>query len=338
MPDLAARARRRNLVLSAGFLVGNMLVAQGQTPTPPDTALQVKLIRTIQPKSLRLSDRDRLSGGLPQKVPFRMATDSQGRILITEPYLSLIQVFDIEGGKRWQLKGENIQRMVFPTYIAVDGDDRIYVSEPMLASVLVFFPDGRFARSIGGSELSLPFGLAVDKAAQCLYVVDHQRGAIQVYSLEGKFLKSIGTYGSAAGELNHPTEITFQNDVLYVLDAGNARFQEFDLEGHSRAVFPFGDDRLPLAFAVDTAGKVYCVDGISLGLVVLDPAGNLVSAFGVRRGYGQPSAADRYPTYTSVTARRDGVILALRPDLAVDVLELETAVAPATSPEKPDKE
>lgn len=170
MPDLAVHACRRSLVLSAGFLLGNILVAQGQTPTPPDTAPQVKLIRAVQPKSLRLSDRDRLSGGLPQRVPFRMATDSQGRILITEPYLSLIQVFDIEGGRRWQLKGENIQRMVFPTYIAVDGDDKIYVSEPMLASVLVFFPDGRFARSIGGNELSLPFGLAVDKAGQCLYV------------------------------------------------------------------------------------------------------------------------------------------------------------------------
>ena len=337
MPDLTVRAYRRSFVFLASFLVGNTLVTQGQTPTLPNTAPQVRLLRTIEPKSLREPDRDRLSGGLPQNVPFRIATDSQGRILITEPYLSLIQVFDIEAGKRWQLKGDSIRRMAFPTYIAVDGDDKIYVSEPMLASVLVFFPDGRFARSIGGNELLLPFGLAVDKANHCLYVVDHLRGAIQVYSLEGKFLKSIGTRGSAPGELNHPTEIAFQDGLLNVLDVGNARFQEFDTDGLSKAILPFGHDQLPLAFTLDTAGKLYCVDGFSLGVLVMDAAANPVSAFAVRRPYGQPSA-DRYPTYTSVTARPDGAILALRPDLAVDVLKLETPVAPATSPEKSYKE
>ena len=257
--------------LAVVFLTAHTV--QGQSSTAAPSITQIKLIRTIEPPDLRLTDRDRLSGGLPQKVPFRMATDSSGRILITDPYLSLIHVFDIEGGRRFQLRGDSVHHMMFPTYIAVDGDDNIYVSEPMLGMVLVFSPEGKLKRSLGGAELTLPFGLAVDRAARVLYVADHEGGAIRTYSLDGKYLKSIGTRGSAIGELNHPIEIVFANNTLTVLDAGNARFQLFDPDGHSKAILPFGDDRIPLAFTVDPSERIVCVDQLSLGVLVLDPAG-----------------------------------------------------------------
>jgi len=330
------------LVFFACFLAENLISAVAQIPATPNSVAEIKMIRSIDPTSLRLSERDRLSGGLSQGVLFRMATDSQGRVLVTDPHLSLIQVLDIEGGTHFQLKGDHVQRMVFPTYIAVDGDDDIYVSEPILGSVLEFFPDGRFARAIGGNELSLPFGLAVDKTGQRLFVVDHEKAAIAVYSLEGKFLKRIGGFGSGAGELNHPTEIVFVNGVLYVLDTGNARFEAFASEGEFKAVLPFGDSRLPLAFAADASGKLYCVDGLSLGMLVLDAAGNLLTEFGARRPFGQPSSTERGATYTSLIERKDGAILALRPNLVVDVLKLEfrnAAESPTTnSPPKPDQQ
>ena len=301
------------------------LTLQGQSSTAPPSTTQIKWIRTIQPRDLRLTDRDRLSGGLPQRVPFRMATDSLGRILVTDPYLSLIHVFDIEGGRRFQLRGDSVHHMMFPTYIAVDGDDNIYVSEPMLGMVLVFSPDGKLKRSVGGAELTLPFGLAVDKAGHVLYVADHEGGAIRAYSLDGTYLKSIGARGAAIGELNHPTEVVFANNTLTVLDAGNARFQVFDPEGHSKAVLPFGDDKIPQAFAVDPVERIVCVDQLSLGVLVLDGAGVVATTFGERRPYGQPRSADSTPTYTALATRGDGAILALRPNLVVDVLRIETA-------------
>lgn len=310
-----------SMLIATGFQAS--IAICGQTPNQQSSSFEVDVVRTIYPEILRVSARDRLSGGLSQQVPFRMATDSRGRILVTDPFLSVVQVLDIEREIRWQLKGDRTQQTVFPTYIAVDGDDNIYVSEPKLAIVSVFFPDGRFLRSIGESHLVLPFGLALDKVNHRLYVADHQRDEIQVYSLKGEFLKAIASRGTAPGELISPTDIALHGELLYVLDSGNARFQNFDLEGHSKAVFDFGNDRLPLSFSIDSSGNLFCVDQFSLGLVVLDSAGNQISSFAIRQSYGQPGLANPYPAYTSVVQRTDGAMLALRPDLTVDILRLK---------------
>ena len=332
MSDLAARPRRKVLLLLLdGVLLGTALRAQEHTPVP-NPPPELKVFRTIEPSSLRLSTEDRLSGGLPQAVPFRIANDNQGRILVTDPHLSLIQVLDIENEKRFQLRADKSNKMIFPTYIAVDGDNNIYVSDPLLGAVLEFFPDGRLARRIGGDELTLPFGLTIDQSTGRLFVVDHERATILVYSLEGKSLKRFATLGSGAGELSHPTEIAFSNGVLYVLDTGNERFQAFDSEGRFKAVRPFGDDRLPLAFAVDRSGRLYYVDGLSLGVLVLDQDGNELTIFGVQRPYGQPKSADHTPVYTSLAIRPDGSVLALRPNLTIDVVRLE--LPPVNEPPK----
>ena len=338
MPSIFARRCLPLGSIVASFLAVSALPLPSQAPPAESATPQMRLVRTVDPASLRLSDRDRLSGGLPHLVPFRIASDKQGRILITDPRLSVIQVLDVEAGKRYQLKSGAAPKMVFPTYIALDDDDDLYVSDPVLGVVLEFFPDGRFARSIGGDELALPFGLAVDKAGRRLFVVDHQRAAVVVYSLEGKFLKSIGSLGTAAGELVHPTDIAYEHGVLYVLDVGNARFEAFDAEGKFKAVLPFGNSRLPLAFTADKDGRLYCVDGLSLGVLVLDPAGNSVATYGARRDYGQPSPADNFPTYTGLTLRGDGAVLGLRPDLAVDVLEFQPGSQGAGRAPKPEKE
>jgi DNA-binding beta-propeller fold protein YncE len=333
MGGLPALRYRLLLALIAGALQGSVVLTCAQ-PSQGDSH-EVEVVRRVYPDTFRESAKDRLSGGLPQRVPFRLTTDSRGRILVTDPFLSLVQVLDIEGEMRWQLKGDRNQQTVFPTYIAVDGDDNIYVSEPKLAVVLVFFPDGRYLRSIGETHLFLPFGLALDKENHRLYVADHHRDEIQVYSLEGKFLKTIGSKGAAPGQLYSPTDVALHDGLLYVLDSGNARFQSFDLEGHSKAILPFGNDHFPLAFSIDPSGNFFCVDQLSLGLLILDSAGNPLSSFAVRRPYGQPGPANPYPTYTSVAPRPDGAVLALRPDLTIDILRLKlvTASSPAAKGE-----
>lgn len=80
MSDYSARAFPKVVVCLAGLFLGAILVVRGQTVVLPGTPPQLKVIRTIEPKSLRESDLDRLSGGLPQKVPFRMATDARENV------------------------------------------------------------------------------------------------------------------------------------------------------------------------------------------------------------------------------------------------------------------
>ena len=275
---------------------------------------------------------DRLSGGLNQQIPFRMVTDSQGKILVTDPFLSLVHVFDTGAGKRWQINGDREQRMIFPTYIAVDGEDDIYVSEPLRGVVRVFRPDGHYLRSIGGDHLYVPFGVAIDKTARKLYVADHYRDEIQVYSLDGQYLQTIGARGTGPGELRDPCDIVLHHGLLFVLDRGNSRLQFFDLDAKPQGVWPFGDSERPGSFALDPAGNLYAIDLFPLGMVVLDQAGNPLGKFEVLRPYGQPRAADQYPSVTSLAPNIS--MLALRPALTIDVLKLqpESALAPEKVP------
>jgi DNA-binding beta-propeller fold protein YncE len=313
-----------------------MRAAGGQAAPGQGTPLRIETIRTIGREDFHESLKDRLSGGLNQHIPFRMAADSHGRILVTEPFLSLVQVFDTKQGKRWQIRGDKTQRMVFPTYIAVDGDDNIYVSEPLLSAVLVFSPDGHFLRAIGADHLYIPFGLAMDAANRKLYVADHYRSEIQVYTLEGQLLQVISARGRQPGELWDPTDLVLHHGMIFVLDTGNARFQIFDMAGNSVAIWPFGNDRWPMAFALDAAGHLYLVDMESRGMVISDQAGHSLAELDIQIRYGQPAWKSGLPSFMSVIENPDGFVLALRPTLKVELVKAEAGgEAPATNKPEP---
>ena len=281
----------------------------------------VTTVRRIVPAEFRESRRDWLTGGLPQQLPFRMTTDSRGRILITDPYLSLVHVLDVKDGKRWQMRGERNQRMVFPTYIAVDGEDNIYVSEPSLFAILVFRPDGRSLRTIRGDRLMVPFGLAVDQRNDKLYVVDNYRNEIQVYTLEGKLLQVIAKQGTGPGQLMHPSDLVLHRSMIFVLDTGNRRFQVFDLAGNVEKIWPFGPDRWPAAFTLAVAGNLYSIDLESLGMLISDQAGSPLAALDVQIPYGQPPRRGAFPSFLAMAPNRDGSMLALRPGGTIHVVK-----------------
>jgi DNA-binding beta-propeller fold protein YncE len=323
------------LVSCAGVFPGG-ISAGDKKSTGQDSPVRIETVRTIGREDFHESLRDRLSGGSDRQYPFRMAADSQGRILITEPFLSQIQVFDPRQGKRWKIHGDRSQRMVFPTYIAVDAEDNIYVSEPLLAEVHVFSPAGHFLRAIGGDHLYIPFGLAVDAANRKLYVADHYRSEIQVYTLEGQLLQVISGRGRGEGELWDPCDLVLHHGMIFVLDAGNARFQIFDMAGNSKAIWPFGNDRLPVAFALDAAEHLYYVDLESRGMRVSDADGNALAELDTQVRYGQPSRGGAaLPSFMSVVENPDGSVLALRPAMKIDVVKVGPG-ATATTSEKPE--
>ncbi len=310
------------LLAFVGVSPGRLNTVKAQTAAEPEAARNIEAIRKVTPAEFEETLKDRLSGGLPQQVPFRMATDSQGRILVTEPFLSLVQVFDTEQRKRWQIHGDRERPMVFPTYIAIDAKDNIYVSDPLLGEVMEFRPDGHFVRIIGAGTLNAPAGLVVDRANDTLYVADSWLDEIQVYSLEGKLLRTIGKSGTEVGALRTPQELLLHHGRLFVLESGNARFQTFDLEGESKGIWPFGRDRWPLAFAFDRAGNLYWVDMDSKGMLVTDSGGKQFATLDVRIQYGQPGGESVRPSFTTVIEDQDGSMLALRPTLTIDELKL----------------
>jgi sugar lactone lactonase YvrE len=290
-------------------------------PTEQDGSSHFAPVRTYAPEEFRQSVLDRLSGGLPRKFPYRMATDSRGRVLVTDPDLSVVHVFDTKHQKRWAIRGDHKHRLSLPSHIALDSDDNIYVTDVGRSAVLVFEPDGRFKREIGIGLLCLPTGISVDKQHHMLYVADWWSGAILSFDLEGHFEEAFGTLGRGTGQLYQPSDIALDRGTLLVLDTGNSRFEQFDLHGHAQGIRPFGANRTPIALAVDDSGHTYYVDADSGGLVSMDRDGKVLSRFAAQREYGQWISRHVEPEFRCVAVDAEGNILALRPTLQVEVVK-----------------
>ena len=99
--------RAKSVVL---LLLASVLTLDGKVwgaddaPQNQNPSSHLASVRTFALAGFRTALLDRLSGGLDQDMPYRMATDSRGRVLVTDPFLSLVHVFDVTAGKRWQIK------------------------------------------------------------------------------------------------------------------------------------------------------------------------------------------------------------------------------------------
>lgn len=223
--------------------------------------------------------------------PYSVATDSRGRMIVTDPGAAGVHIFDFE-----QRKYKFVERtgkefsMLSPQCVAVDSNDNIYVTDSNAGVIFVFEPSGKFVRAIGalkGGEgyFKRPTGIAVDSAAQRIYVTDTLRDQVFVLDMQGTVLATIGKRGEAEGEFNFPTELRLDGANLFVVDAMNFRVQAFDLSGKFEfAVGRIGDSPgatfRPKAVGVDSEGDLYLVDA-QWGMVqVFNRQGQLLYTFG----------------------------------------------------------
>jgi len=75
----------------------------------------------------------------------------------------------------------------------------------------------------------IPFGAALSKDKE-IYVLDGQGFFIARYNWEGEFLSRIGQSGQGPSDLYYPRCLHICNDKVYVLDYGNKRIAEADLQ------------------------------------------------------------------------------------------------------------
>jgi DNA-binding beta-propeller fold protein YncE len=226
--------------------------------------------------------------------PYSIATDSRGRIIVTDPGAFGVHIFDFQQQKYRFLsrldKGKD--PMLTPQCVAVDAQDNIYVTDSESGKVFVFNSDGKFQRAIGslkGGEgfFKRPTGIAVDSAAQRIYVTDTLRNKIYVTDMQGSVLQSFGQNGTGNGEFNYPTELRLHGDNLVVVDAMNFRVQVLDKSGQFQyAVGKIGDESgtmfRPKGVGYDSEGDLYVVDGLWGVVQVFDRQGELLYTFGER--------------------------------------------------------
>jgi len=224
--------------------------------------------------------------------PYSITTDSKGRIIVTDPGLHGVHIFDFGKEKYKFLSRLDTDKdaLVSPQCVAVDAQDNIYVTDSESGKIFVFEANGKFQRTIGSLKygegyFKRPTGIAVDSAAQRIYVTDTLRNQIFLMDMQGSVLKRIGNPGAGNGEFNFPTELRLYGDNLAVVDAMNFRVQVLDKNGEFQyAVGKIGDQVgamfRPKGVGFDSEGHLYVVDGMWSAVQVFNREGQLLYYFG----------------------------------------------------------
>jgi DNA-binding beta-propeller fold protein YncE len=224
--------------------------------------------------------------------PYSITTDSKGRVIVTDPGLHGVHIFDFGKEKYKFLSRLDTDKdpLVSPQCVAVDAQDNIYVTDSESGKVFVFEAGGKFQRVIGSLKygegfFKRPTGIAVDSAAQRIYVSDTLRNQIFLMDMQGSVLKRIGKSGTGNGEFNFPTELRLNGDDLAVVDAMNFRVQVLDKNGEFQyAIGKIGDDTgamfRPKGVGFDSEGHLYVVDGMWNAVQVFNREGQLLYYFG----------------------------------------------------------
>ena len=138
-------------------------------------------------------------------------------------------------------------------------------------------PDLSFSFSFGliGSadgQLRCPSFITIDNQG-IVYVSDSGNHRIQKFTSDGKFLSSIGTYGSGLGQLAFPRGIAIVNNLLYVGEEANDRISVFSTDGKFTCCFGSrgttkDEFRYPCGITIDNEGCLYICDYLNNRLVV----------------------------------------------------------------------
>lgn len=178
------------------------------------------------------------------KSPHGITLDANNNVWITDIMLNKVYQFDQDGlllstfGMDYPFYMENCikVRNIFrklpctvnnyyfarPTDVEIFKDGSFVVADGYRNSRLVKFDStGRFLWEVdsygsGNAQFNLPHGLAID-SNENIYVADRRNARIQVFSKEGVWLENFDS-----PELGRPYGLDIMDDILYVVDAGDA--------------------------------------------------------------------------------------------------------------------
>jgi DNA-binding beta-propeller fold protein YncE len=235
-------------------------------------------------------------------APRRVATDSQGRVIISDPDGGGVHVLDPKGKTSFRIVSGPDRRLRRPDGVAVDAGDNLYVADPVRGMVVVFDRNGNFVRYVGSyrgePEYARPTGIAIDRQTQRLFLIDTPRNLIFVLDLNGKVLKTIGKQhnGTGTGEFDDPTDIAVNDKHVFVLDRRGTRVQVLDAACNPVGSFDLPHGLDPLVnredgLGTDLEGNVY-VSSFNGSLIrVYSDAGRFLWCIG-RPGRGAGEFAD----------------------------------------------
>jgi sugar lactone lactonase YvrE len=168
------------------------------------------------------------------QTPINVTIDSDGARYVTDTSRSQVIIFAKDGtylgaiGAKDEMKPSDVALTADRLYIADLKDHCVKVYSKADRKLLFTIP--RDPKATEGRLFS-PTNLSLDKD-QRLLVSDTGAFSVQVYDLEGKFLKQIGHQGVAPGMFARPKGVAVDREGrAYVVDAATQVVQLFDRDG-----------------------------------------------------------------------------------------------------------
>ncbi|MBI5191336.1 MAG: hypothetical protein HZA22_11790 [Nitrospirae bacterium] len=243
----------------------------------------------------------------PLFSPTDIVIGPDGNLYVSDSGTCSIQVFKPSGEFVRVLGGQGDEEGKFVNLLGLDVDDSgaVYGVDAYSGRIQKFDPDGRLlltkkmsedgkaiAEDLGLKEPVTEFGVVkpVVSPDGTIYLLDNYNNCIEVYSPNGRYIKTFGGKGKEYGRFQGPTFADFgPGGDLYVVDCLNARVQIFDKDGNF--LWTFGDYGnivgsfgRPKGIFIGDDGRIYVADSMSNVIQAFDDMGRFIFILGDERG------------------------------------------------------
>ena len=141
-------------------------------------------------------------------------------------------------------------------------------------------------------------------------LTDCDNHRVQVFTRDGNFLRSFGSYGDKQGEFHDPTGIALdKNNNIIVVESNNHRIQLLSEQGEY--LRQFGDEGnldhqldTPRGLSVDNEGNIVVADRYNKSIKIFSKGGHYLSKLGREGSFTFPFHCVQYDEYLSVRPRR----------------------------------
>jgi len=227
------------------------------------------------------------------KFPSDIAV-SNGKLYVVDGLNNRIAVYDLHGNHLADIKVDS------PFGIAAK-DGLLYVTSQK-GKLYIMDETGNVEE-----EFNLK-GRPIDvtKVKNRIFITDGKTESIDIYDLNGKFIKSVGGKGSAPGNFVGIFMIDSSPKLIFVVDSVNARIQEFDKDGNY--INSFGMFGIEEGDLFRPKSVAYCGNGT---VAVSDAITGAVQLFDVYGGFEKVLAKGLY--YPTAVACYRGEVFVLEP-------------------------
>jgi sugar lactone lactonase YvrE len=170
---------------------------------------------------------------------------------------------------------------------------------PVTDGVSYTFVEQWGQRGDSPGEFREPVGIVI--SGDEIFVSDAGNNRIQVFDLDGGFLRTFASEGDSLGQLSRPMHLGIRGDTLYVAEYVNDRVQLFTLQGRAlSSIGSAGEGPVqfdaPTSATWDSAGRMYVADFYNQRIQVIGEDGNLIQQLGTTGQDGPDPGQFTYPT------------------------------------------